>query len=109
MQKENLLNVFSALSQGSRLDIFKLLIEYGDEGLSAGDISKKLNITKNTLSFHLLLLTQAGMLDKKRKGTFIFYSVNFNTVQQLIDFLTEDCCRRTKSHTHTHKPIKVCK
>jgi DNA-binding transcriptional ArsR family regulator len=100
-------NVFAALSQGSRLSVFRLLIEYGEEGLCASDISKKLKITKNTLSFHLLLLVNAGLLNKKREGTFIFYSANYKTVQEVIDFLIENCCRKTKDHKHKHRPLKA--
>jgi DNA-binding transcriptional ArsR family regulator len=104
---QTITNIFYALSQESRLNIFKLLIEYGNEGLCAGEIAKKLEITKNTLSFHLLLLNKAGLVNRRKKGTFAFYSANFDTVQDIIDFLTEDCCRRTKNHKHNHTELKV--
>lgn len=97
MRSENVTNIFSALSQESRLAILRLLIKYGDEGLSAGAISDKLKITKNTLSFHLLLMTNAKLLNKRRKGTFLFYSANHETVKDVIDFLTKDCCAKAKN------------
>ncbi|MGB2579336.1 DNA-binding transcriptional ArsR family regulator [Elusimicrobium simillimum] len=85
-------NIFAALSQESRLKIFRTLVKHGDKGLCAGDISKELKITKNTLSFHLLLLTQAGLLQKRKEGLFLFYSVNFEAIKDIIDFLLVDCC-----------------
>ncbi|WP_424244095.1 DNA-binding transcriptional ArsR family regulator [Elusimicrobium posterum] len=108
MNNSDTLNMFSALSQESRLAIFKLLVKYGEEGLCASDIGKKLNIPKNTLSFHLLLMTNAKLLKKKKQGTFIFYSPNFASVNGLIKFLLADCCDlATKKdyctkHCHIH-------
>jgi DNA-binding transcriptional ArsR family regulator len=92
MKINEISNIFSALSQESRLKIFRLLVKRGHNGMCAGDISKELKITKNTLSFHLLLLTQAGLLEKRKDGLFLFYSVNFDAIKDVIDFLLVDCC-----------------
>ncbi|MDR1124203.1 MAG: metalloregulator ArsR/SmtB family transcription factor [Elusimicrobiota bacterium] len=85
-------NIFAALSQESRLKVFKLLVDYGARGLCAGDISRELKIPKNTLSFHLTLLSQAGLLEKRKEGLYLFYSVNLDAVRDIIDFLLVDCC-----------------
>jgi DNA-binding transcriptional ArsR family regulator len=84
-------SIFAALSQESRLKVFKMLVNYGARGLCAGDISRELKIAKNTLSFHLTLLSQAGILKKKKEGLYLFYSVNLNAVKDIIDFLLVDC------------------
>ncbi|ACC98406.1 putative transcriptional regulator [Elusimicrobium minutum Pei191] len=92
MNSAERVNIFAALAQESRLSVFKILVEHGTTGMCAGDISKKLNIAKNTLSFHLLLLTQAGLLKKRKEGLYIYYAVNFEAIKEVIDFLLVDCC-----------------
>jgi len=86
------LKFFSALSQETRLKVFKLLIEYGQTGAAAGIISDRLGIPHNTLSFHLSHLTQSGLLFSRREGRSIIYSVNYEAIEKLLCFLREDCC-----------------
>ncbi len=93
MNFSNAQNIFAALANESRLKVFRLLAVSGVDGLAAGEISKKLKITANTLSFHLLLMTQAGLLKKKRKGVSIFYSADLDTVKDTIEFIMNDCCQ----------------
>ena len=81
-----------SLSQETRLKAFRLLVKAGGEGISAGEISKKLKVPANTLSFHLTHLTNAGLIVSKREGRSIIYSVNFEEVESLIRFLLEKCC-----------------
>lgn len=83
----------TALAQPSRLEVFRLLAKQGKEGMQAGVISGQLNIPKPTLSFHLKELTQAGLLESKRDGRSIIYSLKVSGMRHLIGFLTEDCCR----------------
>ena len=83
----------SALAQPSRLEVFRLLVKYGEQGACAGDISKQLNIPKPTLSFHLKELSQAGLIDSERNGRSIIYQLNVTGMRDLMTFLTEDCCQ----------------
>jgi DNA-binding transcriptional ArsR family regulator len=82
----------SAISQEARLDIFRLLVKKGPQGMAAGDIARKLNVAANTLSAQLLILSNAGLLRATREGRFIIYAINFEAMRDLLVFLTEDCC-----------------
>ena len=82
----------SALAQESRLDVFRLLVKAGPDGLAAGAIAKKLKIAANTLSAQLLLLSNAKLIRARRDGRSIIYSVDFDAMSKLLVFLTEDCC-----------------
>ncbi len=87
----------SALSQETRLNVFRLLIEYGEQGVAAGVIGKELGIPHNTLSFHLTHLSHAGLAMSQRKGRSIIYSANTKTIDGLLGYLIENCCVRDKS------------
>ncbi|MGJ8673816.1 ArsR/SmtB family transcription factor [Rubritalea sp.] len=82
-----------ALSQESRLEIFRLLVRLGEQRISAGDIAEQMQIQPNTLSFHLKELTSAGLIQSERQGRSIIYSLNVTGMRTLIQFLTEDCCQ----------------
>ncbi|MBP7252341.1 MAG: helix-turn-helix transcriptional regulator [Alphaproteobacteria bacterium] len=88
----------SALSQETRLRVFKLLIEYGMEGAPAGQLSEQLDIPHNTLSFHLSHLSHAGLVQSRRSGRSIIYTANNGTAQSLLTFLVENCCVRDKAN-----------
>jgi len=93
MHKNDVLAALAGLAQGSRLDIFRLLVEQGPEGLSAGAIAEKLDLPNATLSFHLKELTHADLVTARQAGRFIYYSANFGTMNGLVAYLTENCCR----------------
>ena len=82
----------SALAQGSRLSIFRLLVQAGPEGLAAGTIGETLGLPAATLSFHLAGLTRAGLADSRQDGRFVIYSANFPNMNRLVGYLTENCC-----------------
>lgn len=86
------LNAFEALAQETRLDVLRLLVQAGPDGLPAGEVAKRLDCRQNTLSSHLRLLDAAGLVAARRDGRRIIYSANYGTVRQLIQFLMEDCC-----------------
>ncbi len=88
------LEAFSSLSQETRLRVFKALIEYGREGLMPGAIAQKLKIPDNTLSFHLSHLSKAGLVSSQKKGRSITYFANTDLIQELIDYLAENCCAK---------------
>lgn len=83
----------SALAQPNRLEVFRLLVVCGEEGICAGDISKQLDIPKPTLSFHLKELCTAGLIDSERQGRSIIYRLHVKGMRDLMGFLTEDCCQ----------------
>lgn len=95
MEIETAIDALSALAQNSRLGIFRLLITAGQDGLPAGEIGKKLSIPANSLSFHLTRLRYAGLVRGRRNGRQIFYTANFSNMQNLMDYLTENCCAST--------------
>ena len=92
MDLEHALNSFAALSQETRLKVFKILIEYGQSGTSAGTISDRLGIPHNTLSFHVSHLTQAGLITVRKEGRSMIYTANVASIEELIDYLRENCC-----------------
>jgi ArsR family transcriptional regulator len=92
MNKKNVLSALVGLAQESRLDIYRLLIKSGPEGLAASRIGEKLGIPASSLSFHLKELTHAGLVTSRQESRFIIYSANFKTMNGLIQFLTENCC-----------------
>lgn len=83
----------AALSQPSRLEVFRLLVKSGENGLYAGEISRELDIPKPTLSFHLKELSHAGLIAARRDGRSIFYSLNIGGMSALMNFLARDCCQ----------------
>ncbi len=92
MKIDNALSAFLALSQETRLKVFKILIEYGVTGTAAGTISDRLGIPHNTLSFHLSHLTEAGLISSRKQGRSMIYSANCSAIEELIDYLKENCC-----------------
>ncbi|MDP2205637.1 MAG: metalloregulator ArsR/SmtB family transcription factor [Alphaproteobacteria bacterium] len=93
MNTENALSAFSALSQETRLRVFRLLVEYGAGGAPAGTLGERLNIPANTLSFHLSHLARAGLVGSERRGRSIIYRADFGFFTGLIRFMAENCCR----------------
>ena len=83
---------FAALSQPTRLDVFRLLIKAGTEGMQAGDIATKLGVKQNTMSTNLSVLHRAGLIRNQREGRAIRYFADFDGMQGLLRFLMQDCC-----------------
>lgn len=92
MDKKTAIMAFAALSQPTRLDVFRLLIKAGKDGLPAGEISERLNTRQNTMSTHLSILVQAGLLESSREGRSVRYFADHNGLRGLLAFLMEDCC-----------------
>jgi len=82
----------AALAQETRLTVFRLLVEAGSEGLTAGEIAAALGVQPATLSFHLNELFDAGLLARERQGRSVIYSVCAEGMRDLMEFLTRDCC-----------------
>ena len=92
MEKQNIIAALAALAQETRLDVFRLLVRAGPEGLPAGEAGAELGIPSATLSFHLKELKSAGLIRCERAGRSRIYSPDFAAVQELLGFLTENCC-----------------
>lgn len=92
METKSAVAALASLAQDSRLAIFRTLVESGPEGLPAGLISEATGIPPSSLSFHLKELTHAHMATQRQEGRFVIYAPNFATVNELVAFLTENCC-----------------
>ena len=93
MDSTRTIDALQALAQEHRLAAFRLLVEAGPQGIAAGEIARALEIAPATLSFHLNQLTQAGLVGSRRAGRSIIYAANFEAMEGLVGFLTENCCR----------------
>ena len=93
MDITNTVKALSALAQESRLNAFRLLVRSGPDGLAAGEIARQLSIPHNTLSSHLSILSNAGLITSHRESRSIIYHINFNGTRELLSFLMEDCCQ----------------
>ena len=93
MEKREALSALAALAQETRLDIFRLLVEAGPPGMAAGALAESLSLAAATLSFHLKELRHAGLVSARRQGRSIIYAAGFDSVEGLVDYLTENCCR----------------
>jgi len=82
-----------ALAQESRLAAFRLLVRRGDEGMAAGEIARTLSVPHNTMSSHLAILVNAGLINSRRESRSIIYSIDFSGTRELLSFLMEDCCQ----------------
>lgn len=91
------LKSFSALSQETRLQALRMLVEHGKEGMAAGELSQELSVPQNTLSFHLSHLSNARLIKSRKEGRSIIYFADLDTVQELVQFLLQDCCSVDKS------------
>ncbi|TCH96713.1 ArsR family transcriptional regulator [Roseococcus sp. SYP-B2431] len=92
MEKSSAIAALAALAQETRLDIFRLLVQAGPEGLSAGRIGEALDLPSPTLSFHLTQLRRAGLSTFRREGRSLIYVAEFEAMNSLVGFLTENCC-----------------
>lgn len=92
METKNIIAALAALAQNSRLTVFRLLVQAGPAGLSAGKISETTGVPPSSLSFHMKELMHADMVISRNDGRFVIYAANFVTMNDLIGFLTENCC-----------------
>ncbi len=93
MEIKDAILALDALAQFTRLEIFRLLVRYGQEGLPAGRIAETLDLPNATLSFHLTQLRHAGLVGSRREGRSLIYSAAFSAMDALIVYLTENCCQ----------------
>jgi len=91
-EQASAVTALAALAQASRLAVFRLLVEAAPDGALPGEIAARLEIPANTLSFHLKTLAQAGLVSAESQGRTIRYRANIERVQQLVGYLTDNCC-----------------
>ena len=92
METKDILAALAALAQESRLNTFRLLVQTGPQGLAASKIAEHLDIAPSSLSFHLKELSHAGFVTSRQEGRFVIYSANFDTMNGVLTFLTDNCC-----------------
>jgi len=85
-------DALAALAQETRLKVYRLLVEAGPAGLSAGLIGEELDLPPATLSFHLAHLARTGLVRSRQEGRFVIYSTDFQNMNELVGYLTENCC-----------------
>ena len=92
METKDAVTALAAIAQDSRLAIFRMLVQAGPAGLAAGRIGELTGIAPSSLSFHLKELSHAGLVGSQQAGRFVIYTANFDTMNALLGFLTENCC-----------------
>ena len=92
MEKTDAIAALAALAQDNRLDVFRLLVQAGPDGLPAGAIAEALGLAPNTLTFHFDRLRSAGLVTVRREGRSMIYAAQFEQMNALLGFLTENCC-----------------
>jgi ArsR family transcriptional regulator, arsenate/arsenite/antimonite-responsive transcriptional repressor len=92
MDKLDAVAALAALAQEHRLDVYRLLVQVGPEGMAAGEVASALGIAPNSLSFHLDRLRHAGLVSVARQGRSLIYAARYETMTDLLSYLTENCC-----------------
>ena len=87
-----IVDALAALAQETRLKAYRLLVEAGPDGLPAGRIGEELDLPPATLSFHLAHLARTGLVKSRQEGRFVIYSTDFQNMNELVGYLTENCC-----------------
>lgn len=92
MQTRDVIEALAALAHEHRLAIFRLLVEQGPEGLPAGEIAERIGLVPSSLTFHLQHLTRSGLLTQRRMGRWLIYATDYAAMNELVGYLTENCC-----------------
>lgn len=92
MQADRVIRALSALAQEHRLAVFRLLVQAGEQGVAAGILAEKLDVPPSSMSFHLAQLANAGLVAQRRESRSIIYSADYDAMNALMGYLTENCC-----------------
>lgn len=107
MDKQDALAALGALAQETRLDVYRLLVTQGPEGLPAGAIADRLGVLPASLTFHLKELQHAGLITQRRLGRQLIYAAEYGAMTELLAYLTENCCGRGESFAPACNPADV--
>jgi ArsR family transcriptional regulator, arsenate/arsenite/antimonite-responsive transcriptional repressor len=106
MKKDRAVSALAALAQDNRLDVFRLLVQAGPDGMPAGRVAEAVDLAPNALTFHFDRLREAGLVTVRRDGRSMIYAARFEAMNDLIAFLTENCCQGA---SEACAPVAVCK
>lgn len=101
MDSPAVVDALGALAQEHRLALFRLLVQAGEQGISAGAIAASLGVPNSSLSFHLAVLTKAGLIRQERQSRSLIYSADYAAMNELVGYLMENCCGGADCGTHT--------
>ena len=104
MEKSGAVAALAALAQDNRLDVYRLLVQAGPDGLPAGSVASALKLAPNTLTFHFDRLRQAGLVTVRREGRSMIYAAQYDAMNALLAYLTANCCGGASC-----APAPVCK
>jgi ArsR family transcriptional regulator len=105
MEKSNAVAALAALAQDNRLDVYRLLVQAGQDGLPAGQVAERLMLAPNTLTFHFDRLRVAGLVTVRREGRSMIYAARYDTMNALLSYLTENCCGGGTGATNPTKQV----
>jgi ArsR family transcriptional regulator len=108
MEKTDALAALAALAQASRLDVFRLLVQAGADGVPAGQIGERLGLPSATLSFHLNHLKQSGLVKCRRESRSLIYTAEYEAMTALLAYLTENCCQGDPAACGVSACVPVC-
>ncbi len=106
MEKSDVVAALAALAQENRLDVYRLLVQAGPDGLPAGAVANALDIAPNTLTFHFDRLRMAGLVTARRDGRSMIYAALYETMNALLAYMTKNCCG---SASCAPAAVKACK
>ena len=106
MEKEDAVAALAALAQDNRLDVFRLLVRAGPDGLSAGQVANTLGLARNTLTFHFDRLRHAGLVTVRRAGRSMIYAARYDSMRALLAYLSENCCEGAEACAPACAPAK---
>jgi ArsR family transcriptional regulator, arsenate/arsenite/antimonite-responsive transcriptional repressor len=109
MKTLSVIAALSALAHEHRLAIYRLLVERGPDGLSAGTIGERVRLLPSSLTFHLQSLQRAGLIVQQRVGRQLIYSADFDEMNGLIGYLTDNCCGSSGAHSPSCAPVQAAK
>jgi len=109
VEKSAALAALAALSQETRLDLFRLLVTTGRPGLSAGVIADRLGVLPGSLTFHLKELHHAGLITQRRSGRQLIYAAEYGAMNDLLAYLTENCCGQGIAAAPVCDPAASCR
>jgi DNA-binding transcriptional ArsR family regulator len=109
MDTKQAIEALGALAHENRLAVYRLLVQRGPEGLSAGAIADGVGLAPSSLTFHLQSLQRSGLLLQRRESRSLIYSVDFDVMNALVDYLTENCCVGSAARAADCKPARAAK